>query len=29
MALTVGTGPFGRSAAGEFNFTYDAPAHVL
>jgi uncharacterized protein (DUF427 family) len=29
MALTVGTGPFGRAPAGEFNFTYDAPAHVL
>jgi uncharacterized protein (DUF427 family) len=29
MALTVGTGPFGRAPAGVFNFTYDAPAHVL
>lgn len=29
MALTVGTGPFGRQPAGEFNFTYEAPAHVL
>jgi uncharacterized protein (DUF427 family) len=29
MALTVGTGPFGRAPAGAFNFTYDAPAHVL
>jgi uncharacterized protein (DUF427 family) len=29
MALTVGTGPFGRTPAGEFNFAYDAPAHVL
>jgi uncharacterized protein (DUF427 family) len=29
MALTVGTGPFGRAPAGEFNVTYDAPAHVL
>jgi uncharacterized protein (DUF427 family) len=29
MALTVGTGPFGRQPAGEFNFTYDAPEHVL
>lgn len=29
MALTVGTGPFGRSPAGGFNFTYDAPEHVL
>lgn len=29
MALTVGSGPFGRQPAGTFNFTYDAPAHVL
>jgi uncharacterized protein (DUF427 family) len=29
MALTVGTGPFGRTPAGVFNFTYDAPEHVL
>jgi uncharacterized protein (DUF427 family) len=29
MALTVGTGPFGRSPAGVFNFEYEAPAHVL
>lgn len=29
MALTVGTGPFGGSPSGVFNFTYDAPAHVL
>ena len=29
MALTVGTGPFGRHPAGVFNFSYDAPAHVL
>jgi uncharacterized protein (DUF427 family) len=29
MALTVGTGPFGRSAQGVFNFSYDAPEHVL
>lgn len=29
MALTVGTGPFGRSSAGVFNFEFDAPAHVL
>ncbi len=29
MALTVGTGPFGSHPAGEFNFEYDAPAHVL
>jgi uncharacterized protein (DUF427 family) len=29
MALTVGTGPFGRAPAGEFNVAYDAPAHVL
>lgn len=29
MALTVGTGPFGRKAAGTFNFTYDAPERVL
>lgn len=29
MALTVGTGPFGRHPAGTFNFTYEAPEHVL
>lgn len=29
MALTVGTGPFGRRPAGAFNFEYDAPDHVL
>jgi uncharacterized protein (DUF427 family) len=29
MALTVGSGPFGRTPAGVFNFTYDAPDHVL
>lgn len=29
MALAVGTGPFGGSPAGAFNFEYDAPAHVL
>jgi uncharacterized protein (DUF427 family) len=29
MALTVGTGPFGRSPGGVFNFRYDAPDHVL
>lgn len=29
MALTVETAPFGRAPAGSFNFTYDAPAHVL
>lgn len=29
MALTVGSGPFGRQPAGTFNFTSDAPAHVL
>lgn len=29
MALTVGTGPFSRRPAGTFNFTYDAPDHVL
>jgi len=29
MALTVGTGPFGGKAAGRFNFSYDAPAHVI
>lgn len=29
MALTVGNGPFGRRSDGQFNFTYDAPAHVL
>ncbi|MEX2562775.1 MAG: DUF427 domain-containing protein [Nitriliruptoraceae bacterium] len=29
MALTVGTGPFGRHPAGTFNFIYDAPEHVL
>lgn len=29
MALTVGTGPFGRQPAGTFNFTYDAPERVL
>jgi hypothetical protein len=29
MALTVGSGPFGRTPAGAFNFTYDAPDHVL
>lgn len=29
MTLTVGSGPFGRKPAGRFNFTYDAPAHVL
>lgn len=29
MALTVGSGPFGREAAGRFNFDYDAPAHIL
>lgn len=29
MALTVGTGPFGDSPQGVFNFRYDAPAHVL
>lgn len=29
MALTAGTGPFSRRPTGQFNFTYDAPAHVL
>jgi uncharacterized protein (DUF427 family) len=29
MALTVGTGPFGGAPAGAFNFTYDAPDHVV
>ncbi|MGI8575730.1 MAG: DUF427 domain-containing protein [Egibacteraceae bacterium] len=29
MALTVGTGPFGRQSSGEFNFTREGPAHVL
>ncbi len=29
MALTVGTGPFGRSPGGVFNFVCDAPEHVL
>lgn len=29
MALTVGTGPFGREPAGAFNFRVDAPAHAL
>jgi uncharacterized protein (DUF427 family) len=29
VALTVGTGPFGRTPAGTFNFRYDAPRHVL
>lgn len=29
MALTVGTGPFGRDPAGTFNFPVDAPERVL
>lgn len=29
MALTVGTGPFGRHPAGTFNFSHDAPDRVL
>lgn len=29
MALMVGSGPFSRHPAGEFNFTYEAPAHRL
>ncbi len=29
MALMVGTGPFGRSPAGVFNFEVDAPKHQL
>jgi uncharacterized protein (DUF427 family) len=29
MSLTIGTGPFGGAAAGAFNFSYDAPEHVL
>ncbi|MGH8930374.1 MAG: DUF427 domain-containing protein [Egibacteraceae bacterium] len=29
MALTVGSGPFGEYAQGEFNFTREGPAHVL
>lgn len=29
MTLTIGTAPFGRSPAGSFNFTYEAPEHVL
>lgn len=29
MAPTMGTGPFGRSSAGRFNFSADGPAHVL
>jgi uncharacterized protein (DUF427 family) len=29
IKVAVGSGPFGRRAAGSFNFTYDAPAHVL
>jgi uncharacterized protein (DUF427 family) len=29
MTLTIGSAPFGRSPGGRFNFTYDAPAHVL
>lgn len=29
MSLTLGRGPFGRDPAGVFNFSYDAPAHVL
>ncbi len=29
MALTVGTGPFGRKAAGVFNFERSGPAHVV
>ena len=29
MTLTIGTAPFGRRPDGEFNFSYDAPQHVL
>jgi uncharacterized protein (DUF427 family) len=29
MSLTSGRGPFGKDPAGLFNFTYDAPEHVL
>jgi uncharacterized protein (DUF427 family) len=29
MALMAGSGPFGRTPAGTFNFTVDAPAHQL
>jgi uncharacterized protein (DUF427 family) len=29
MALTVGTGPFGSSPGGRFNFSYRSPAHVV
>ena len=29
MALTAGTGPFGRSPQGVFNFEYESPGHVL
>jgi hypothetical protein len=29
VAPTVGTGPFGRTPAGTFNFRYGAPRHVL
>ena len=29
MALTKGTAPFGENADGEWNFSYDGPAHAL
>lgn len=29
MALTIGSAPFGRSPGGTFNFSYEAPQHVL
>lgn len=29
MSLTIGSGPFGESTQGEFNFTRSGPAHVL
>jgi uncharacterized protein (DUF427 family) len=29
MTLTIGTGPFGRKPGGSFNFSYEAPKHVL